>query len=321
MHTEPIRPDQITGRPTSPFLRQGIGAVSLPLYGSPEADENVGAPVDTLHADPPLRSRHIVLVGFAETRHDAPYTDPNVEIWTMNQTSMLMPRWDRLVEPHDRACVARETAASLRIAHYENRLKAERERPIYMEHAHDDIPNSVRLPWERFRERFGEFVPKIYSQGGYITSALDWLMCLAIDKLITEPAPETARDDVALGTISIYGFDLTADDEYGKQRPGATFYCGYAAACGIRVNVPEACALLTADGLYGFAGGERMTMLDGVKAQHEARMTEIDREIAERRAIIEQNQVDVVRLSGMREQAAWSQGYVVSLIRGGSLKQ
>src|SRR3954454_10332807 len=72
--------------------------------------------------DPALRSSKVAIIGFAtESRYDAPYDDPDCEIWGLNMAEgwMLLEanapgRLDRLWELHDRATLEHESTEQAR---------------------------------------------------------------------------------------------------------------------------------------------------------------------------------------------------------------
>ena len=70
-------------------------------------------------AEPALRSSKVAIVGFgSETLGEAPFDDPDCEIWILNMLHGVVPRWDRLFELHDRATVEQDfagTAAAQRV--------------------------------------------------------------------------------------------------------------------------------------------------------------------------------------------------------------
>jgi hypothetical protein len=49
----------------------------------------------------PREGKKVAIVGFAESWKLAPFTDPLVEIWGLNELWKYVPRWDRWFELHD----------------------------------------------------------------------------------------------------------------------------------------------------------------------------------------------------------------------------
>ena len=86
----------------------------------------------------------VAIVGLSPTtRHQAPFFDEDFEIGGLNDAAnhVYFPRFDRWFELHDRGLIELEW----RNNHQINWLR-ERQKPVYMQRCHDDIPNSVEYP-------------------------------------------------------------------------------------------------------------------------------------------------------------------------------
>lgn len=70
-------------------------------------------------------------------------------------------------------------------------------------------------------------------------SSIGYMLCLAIE---------------GLHNIGLFGVDMSADDEYGYQRPDTFYLIGYARAAGLSVHIDPASSLLKSQwtgGVYG----------------------------------------------------------------------
>lgn len=187
--------------------------------------------------------RRIALLGFARTYSAAPFDDPTVSIWGMNELYKLLPRWDVWFELHDTEYLGKtarvETPAEP--TRHLNWLRTQPVgRPIYMIRAFDDIPACVAYPLNQMCERFGR----------YFTSTVGYMLAVAIaDLLDARRDPNVPEDGEWIG---LYGIDLASDTEYQYQRPNAEYLIGYARGKGIAVDVPEEAAVTHAANLYGF---------------------------------------------------------------------
>ena len=193
--------------------------------------------------------RRIAIVGFAATKEEAPFADLSVEIGGMNELyGWMNPKleaakrtWDHWYELHDMQTI---TDSNEDRAHLKWLRAQPAGRPIYMQEVHEDMPASVRFPIEKMCRMFGR----------YFTSSIGYMLALAMSEGRDEQMNVT-DPEAACGWIGLYGIDLAADSEYIDQRPNAEYLIGLARGRGIEVVLPEACALLKADRLYGYEPG------------------------------------------------------------------
>lgn len=213
-------------------------------------------------------SNKVVLVGFCQGSRDmAPYDDPDCEIWGLNKGYIFQPRMTRWFETHGPNIYR---WAIRRPDRHVDWLKAF-PGPIYMHDRDADIPNSLAFPLEAVAEDIGVNVWKIQddlktleplTRNPYLTSTIAYQIALAIYERFDE--------------LHLYGIDLNTGGEYAWQKPGVEFLLGIAAGRGMRVIVPENCALLKGK-LYGRGfkqpGGEAIT-----KTQYEVRLEEVKKQ-------------------------------------------
>lgn len=199
--------------------------------------------------------KKVALVGFADSWKQAPFDDPDVEIWGLNELHKYVPRWSRWFEVHDAETLG-VTARDLSEGEQKRHLawlSQDHGKPIYMQPQFCDgrFPSAVAFPLEQM----------VATYGRYFTSSIGYMLALAITEGFT--------------WIGMYGIDLASDVEYPGQRPNAEYFVGLARGKGLTVEIAPTSALLKAGHLYGYekplqeAGGiiasvdaHRKTMLD-----------------------------------------------------------
>ena len=166
----------------------------------------------------------VAIIGFAtSSRHEAPFDDPEYEIWTLNQLYRHVPRATRHFDIHsyweDDNVEGTDHRGWIKDCGI----------PVYMHERHDDLPTSVRFPIER-----------VIEDGGidYFTSSVAFEVALAMHEEFSE--------------IALYGIDLIVGTEYSEQKACLEFWLGMAHARGINVRIPTASALLKQSHRYGY---------------------------------------------------------------------
>lgn len=191
----------------------------------------------------------IAIVGFAPTTRDiAPYDDPDVEIWGLNEAYKydFMKRWDRWFQIHQAWSYRRP----------ENRndpdhwkwLQEDHDFPIYMQDVDPDVPASVKLP---LQEIIDTFLPNVTRGDGsgieYFTSSYAYLAGMAA--LLN-------KDDLENLRLETYGFEMSTMTEYHYQKGSTEFWMGLLAGKGVDIWVPEHCKLL-----HGLKYGYEVTQM------------------------------------------------------------
>jgi hypothetical protein len=179
--------------------------------------------------------KKVAIVGFAESWKLAPWDDPSIECWCLNEFWKYAPRWNRWFELHDGDTLG----VSKRDALPEGEQKRHLDwlsrnhgegKPIYMQPQYCDgrYPNAVPYPLDRMVSMFGR----------YFTSSIGYMTALAIAD--------------GYDWIGLYGIDLASDIEYQQQRANAEYFVGYAKGMGKTVVLAETSAICKAGHLYGF---------------------------------------------------------------------
>ena len=214
----------------------------------------------------PREGKKVALLGFADSWKLAPFDDPTIEIWGLNELHKYVTRWDRWFEVHDDDTLGvtkRETSDGEQQRHLEWLTKQPAGKPIYMQPQFCDgrFPAAVPLPLEALVKEFGR----------YFTSTIGYMLGIAMLD--------------GYDWIGMYGIDLASDAEYPGQRPNAEYLVGYAKGKGITVEIAKTSALLKAGHLYGFekpigeAGGLRSTIQNRVvtlKKEHEKHLATLN---------------------------------------------
>jgi hypothetical protein len=192
----------------------------------------------------------MAIVGFSESsRHLAPYSDPEFEIWACNHVYRFIPRGDVWFELHDHG--------ELAVKYGENweeyrKWLTEQTIPIYMQDVYPEFPSSVRFPIEEVREKFayvetyvpgapGTTGPREERPRASFKSTLSYMLALALM-------------EGNFKEIHIYGVDMIIDSEWGFQRSNLYWFMGIAEGMGVKLVIPEECALLKEAGcdLYAY---------------------------------------------------------------------
>lgn len=177
--------------------------------------------------------KKVALCGFADSWKQAPFADPTVEVWGLNELWKYVPRWDRWFELHDGETLGvtkRDLSEGEVKRHLEWLTAQPAGKPIYMQPAFCDgrFPAATAYPLERLSDKFGR----------YFTSTIGYMLALAIDE--------------GYDWIGCYGIDLASDVEYAQQRPNAEYFIGLARGMGKTVEIAPSSALCKGGHLYGF---------------------------------------------------------------------
>lgn len=154
----------------------------------------------------------IAIVGLSPATHDqAPFGNPEWEVWGLPWDKGYWPLYSKLFEMHDLRLL--ESEHSKRGEGYIEFLK-ETGVPLYMQKAY--FPEATRYPFDEVSKTIGAY---------YFNSSIAYAMALAIHSQAEE--------------IAIYGVDMKGDDEYGYQKPNMEYLVGFARGKGIKVTIPE----------------------------------------------------------------------------------
>jgi hypothetical protein len=240
-------------------------------------------------------SKHIAICGTAEsTVGDAPYDDPEWEIWASLNGMLHVKRVDVLFEMHEMAL----------LSDVDRQLLAASDKPIFMREEHAEFKNSVAYPFDSIAGYFGSV--------NLWTSSIAYMLALALSK---------RRGLAKLGKIGLWGIDVVAEGEYAHQRWALEYLIGWGRAKGVDIYVPPQSSLCKADYIYGLAqGGSPNRKAQGIDVEFLA--AQIGRLEAEKQRIAQQMQLLANKNSGVDGAIAQCQtlvDYVRHYERGGTL--
>jgi hypothetical protein len=211
-------------------------------------------------AQPPEGGRKIAIVGFAESWKLAPFGDPTVDIFGLNELHKYVPRWTYWIDIHDGETLGatkRDLTDGDQKRHLEW-LAQDHGKPIFMQPqlCTPRFPSAVPFPLDTLTPLCPDGMP-------YFTSSIGMMIAWAI------------QQDYAW--IGLYGIDLASDEEYRFQRANAEYYVGLARGMGKTVVIAPGSAIGKAGHVYGFEKpladspilAPVKTHLAGLKKKHE----------------------------------------------------
>lgn len=165
----------------------------------------------------------IALMGSApSSRMLGPFNDQEWEIWSCSPPNYDLPRVDAWFELHS---LDRKLGIPANQPYIETILRHPR---VYIVQKDVRFPNAIEFPWRDLVREFGS---------DFFSSSLSWMMAQAI----------TMKPD----KIGLWGIDLSATEEYERQRPGLKFFIREARQRGIQVYAPPQSDIMTPSPLYG----------------------------------------------------------------------
>jgi len=173
----------------------------------------------------------VALVGAATSSCSlAPYGE-DTEIWALNEQHAYpwmkrATRWFQIHKPE------KWHPFNLKWMQ-ENPLKI----PIYLQFIRPDIPNSTEYPLQKVVDTFFPLFRRGKKKVKYLTSSFSLMFALALLE--------------GYRRIEIYGFEMSDELEYEKQRPCGEFWIGMAMGMGVEIYTPDNCQLLNGE-LYGY---------------------------------------------------------------------
>tara|TARA_R100000656_G_C3928325_1_gene124266 strand:- start:251 stop:829 length:579 start_codon:yes stop_codon:yes gene_type:complete len=175
--------------------------------------------------------RNIAILGLAPSTHDdAPFTDPDWEVWGLPWDEGWFLGCSRLFDIHPLECI-REAIPSFYPHGYEDRLRGLGV-PLYMQKAYPDIPNAIEYPLKNVSSLVGD----------YYNSSIGYMLALAIFEGVDK--------------IGLWGVDMDGPgepghaNEYRDERPNCEYLLGFAKARGIEIYIPEESPLLKFHGTF-----------------------------------------------------------------------
>lgn len=187
------------------------------------------------------KERRICILGTAPSYKDAPWDDPSVEMWALNDMWLLKPpRVDRWFDLHPfdkfhyakagKKALAQDVPAGhfIRPHGHLEFLRAQTIPVFVQDAALLGTPNARTFPKADVEKAVGPF----------FASSPAWMLGLALLEGVTE--------------LHVYGIHLATEWEYQKQKPNFTFLLGLAAGRGVRIHVPRTAPLLRETHQYAY---------------------------------------------------------------------
>src|SRR3989304_3655853 len=189
---------------------------------------------------PPYRRTRedLAFVGFAATtRNLAPYQNPSVEIWGLNEAHRQpwMRRWTRWFQIHEKWDYTKQEGKAYK-EHWEW-LKQKHPFPIYMQEIDPEVPSSVAFPLDEVCQTFLAQAHRGNEQIKFFTSSYSYQMALALL--------------LGFDHIGSFGYEMATDTEYRYQRESTSFWIGLAMGLGKNIYLPPGCRILRGE-LYGY---------------------------------------------------------------------
>ena len=122
---------------------------------------------------------------------------------------MDLPRSDAFFELHAMDTMARDPELTLFLAWCRKHPK------LYLQKVDEYFPNAIAYPKDEMVAKYGPY---------FFTSSLSYMFAMALEQKPTH--------------IGLWGVDMTANEEYGYQRPGCQYFIQKARDLGVKVIVP-----------------------------------------------------------------------------------
>ena len=184
--------------------------------------------------------KRLAIVGFADSKKDAPYDDPTWEIWGLNDLHNSIKRFTRWFDIHtvdninEDVKLGRSPPDRCGIGGLA-RLNV----PVYMQLKDPNVPNSIEYPLQEILETFKNLTGK-----RYFTNSISYMIAYALWEGIV-----SGRQ---WDEIQIYGVDMAVGPEYIAQRPSCEYWIGVGEGMGVKMYIPPASDLNKCTFLYGW---------------------------------------------------------------------
>lgn len=227
------------------------------------------------------RTRKVAIVGYTYSQREAPWDDPEWEVWGLNDLHRFIQgaTWHAWFDLHDEKTLRsnEEHVAWLRQPH---------PFPIYVWEPRSEWPATVRFPRDEL----------IAEYGNYWTNSISWMIGLAL-KQVAWAKGQGAE-------IGVYGVDMAQDTEYAQQRPSCEYIIGLARGLGIPVTVPDSSDLLKTVAVYGSRESDAFNAkLSSKEEEIRSRMAEVQGEIGKLNTALRDLQLGHAQLEGALELA------------------
>lgn len=179
----------------------------------------------------------LAIVGAEEqTRHLAPYDDPDYDIWVFNEWANAdwCKRWTALLQIHEPQTYQGENKKDPQ--HWQW-LQEKHDKPIYMQSVDPLVPDAVKYPLAEISKKYLSGLTWEGQAQKYLRATVSYAIALAIYQGYKE--------------IDIYGVELSSHAEYRTQRDNFIFWNGIALGAGAKINL-HCCKGLFDKPLYAY---------------------------------------------------------------------
>jgi hypothetical protein len=170
-----------------------------------------------------MKDRLVILGSHPRTRGDAPFDDPDVDIWAFNEVLVsgngFCKRADAIFQMHPKTVWNNPlNAGDPKNAEW---LKTQTQADVWMLEEYPEVPKSRKYPFDEIRETIlpNFHVDSVQNRKDFYGSSVAYSTALAIY--------------LGYKKIDWYGVELEQNDEYRDQVPSATFWAGIAIGRGI----------------------------------------------------------------------------------------
>jgi hypothetical protein len=196
-----------------------------------------------------------IVGGHPKTRKNAPWKDPNVDIWVLNEAlskkGTSAQRADAVFQMHVPGIYQNKNNPT-DPDHWDWLQQLHPNMEILMQEVDPLVPNAVKYPLEEISAMLDNVKQgKDLKPVQHFTASVAYAIALAIHRKYSH--------------IKLYGFEMAHHEEYAVQREGVMFWLGFAAGRGINLEINCMDGLLQKP-LYGYETfQERKSMLLGIK--------------------------------------------------------
>jgi len=231
----------------SAYYTEHIAAPSMFNFIVPQNDviKSIALQADSQFRNRGLKKR-LAIVGFANSKTEAPYNDPTWEIWGLNDLHGIIPRWTRWFDIHTPEVIDIDVQAGRAppdkcgiggLSHLTC--------PVYMQQRNPKVPNSVQFPLDEVLKTFSNLTGK-----RYFTNSISYMLAFALYEGII-----TGRQ---WDEIHIYGVDMAVGTEYEVQRASCEYWIGIAEGMGIKMYIPDSSDLNKTRFIYAYEPKRQM---------------------------------------------------------------
>ena len=206
-----------------------------------------------------MERKKVCILGTAPTCTQAPFEDESWDMWAISSLPGRpdIKRVDRVFEMHPWW----EIRSMLGLLMKLEELKV----PIYLQEVSEEIPHSVKYPYDEIKKKFHL---DVMGDNLYVTNTITWMILLAIH--------EGYQD------IGLFGVHMAHESEYAYQRSSCSWALGIIhgmilSGAPLTLHIPEESELLKANYEYGYGQPTKlMIQIDARRKGLESGVADVD---------------------------------------------